>query len=398
LKILVVHNTYQQPGGEDIVFQQECRLLQAAGHDVVTYLRSNDEVKQYSGVRQLALIPHTIWSTEARREFTEIFVRERPQIVHVHNTFIMISPSIYSVCAKANTPVVHTLHNYRLFCPAGTFYRHGHVCEECAEHTLWRSVRYGCYRGSRAATSTVAAMLVVHRVLKTWNHSSHFYIALTEFARSKFVRGGLPPERIFVKPNFVEPDPGVPDEKGNYTVFIGRLSPEKRVSTLLNAWKLLSEPFPLLILGGGPERAFLQELARSQNLDGVSFRGHLPREQVIAILRKARFLIFSSEWYENFPVTIAEAFACATPVIASRMGAMQEIIEDGRTGLHFQPGDSQDLAKKIAWAWSHPKEMAVIGRAARREYETKYSSQQNYAQLMNIYEQVLASTGRRLNT
>ena len=364
-------------------------MLQQAGHDVVTYVRSNDEIRAYTGLRQLALIPKTIWATDSRREFAALLKREKPSIVHVHNTFVVISPSIFSACEEAGIPVVHTLHNYRLLCPVGTFFRDGHVCEDCMKKNLWSGVRHACYHNSRGTTAVIAGMIAVHRGLHTWMQPWHFYIALTEFTRKKFIEAGLPAQQIFVKPNFVEPDPGVSAEKDSYAVFAGRLSPEKRVMTLLAAWERGTTRFPLLILGGGPDRLELEEIAWQRGLSDIRFRGQIPREEVIATIRKARFLVFSSEWYENFPVTIAEAFACGTPVICSRLGAMQEIVADGRTGLHFTAGDANDLAQKMDWAWTHPERVMAMGREARREYETKYTAERNYKQLTDIYNQVL---------
>ncbi len=390
MKILIVHNPYQQRGGEDVVFEQECRMLRDAGHDVLTYVRSNDEIRQYTGLQHLMLVPQTIWATDSRREFAALLKREKPSIVHVHNTFIMISPSIFSACEQAGIPVVHTLHNYRLLCPVGTFFRDGRVCEDCVKKNLWAGVKHGCYHSSRGATAVIASMIAVHRSLHTWTQPSHFYVALTQFTRKKFIESGLPGNRIFVKPNFVDPDPGTSAEKDGYAVFAGRLSPEKRVMTLLAAWERGKARFPLLILGGGPDRVELEEIAWQRGLSGIRFRGQIPREEVIATIRKARFLVFSSEWYENFPVTIAEAFACGTPVICSRLGAMEEIVLDGRTGLHFTAGDVDDLADKMDWAWTHPERVNAMGREARREYETKYTAEINYKLLMDIYNQVIS--------
>jgi glycosyltransferase involved in cell wall biosynthesis len=391
MKILIIHNPYQQLGGEDIVFQQESRMLQDAGHEVITYVRDNDEIKGYSALRKLALVPQTIWAMDSRRDIAALLEQEKPNIVHVHNTFIMISPSIFSACYKFGIPVVHSLHNYRLLCPAGTFYRAGRVCEECVDKSLWSGIRYGCYHNSRATTAVVAGMITVHRALGTWTHPGHFYIALSQFARQKFIASGLPENRIFVKPNFVDPDPGMPDDKDDYAVFAGRLSPEKRVSTVLEAWERGQAHFPLLILGGGPEQQELEEVVRQRRLSGIHFKGQLPRAEVIGIIRKARFMVFSSEWYENFPVTIAEAFAGGTPVICSRLGAMQEIVADGRTGLHFTAGQADDLAAKMDWAWSHPEQMGAMGRQARKQFEMTYTADINYKLLMDIYNQVIAN-------
>jgi glycosyltransferase involved in cell wall biosynthesis len=391
MKIVLVHNSYQQPGGEDVVVDQERGLLERSGHTVIMYHRSNWEVAAYSGLKRLELVGRTIWDWDVRKEFAKLLFQEKPDLVHVHNTFVMVSPSIFSACRDANVPVVQTLHNYRLYCPASTFFRDGHVCEECREHGLWRGVAHGCYRDSRAATTVVATMLAVHRQRQTWNRDVDCYIALTEFSRNKFLQCGLPAEKVFVKPNFVHPDPGPrPGDEGKYALFVGRLSPEKRVSTMLAAWNHLRKlNISLVILGGGPELAQLEKEAIGQGLTSVKFRGQVSRNETLAMMRQARVLVFPSEWYEHFPVTIAESFACGVPVICSRMGAMQEIVENGRTGLHFTPGDAANLSETVEWAWNHPEEMAIMGKEARHEYETKYTAANNYPILMEIYQQAL---------
>jgi len=389
MKIVIVHNKYKQQGGEDVVFDQERQLLERAGHDVVAYCRSNFETDGYTGVKRLALLQKAVWSGDTYREFSDLLQRERPDVVHIHNTWVMISPSVYQACKEAGIPVVQTFHNYRLMCPAGTFFRDGKTCEECTHHGQWRSVLHGCYRNSRVTTAGMAITLATHRRRGTWA-GIDCYIALCQFSRNQFLKGGFPPEKLFVKPNFVYPDPGMGEDKGDYALFIGRLSPEKRVSTILNAWARLGIPVPLNIIGGGPEAIELKKEAAHQGLTDVQFHGQVARDQALQFMRRARFLIFSSEWYENFPVTIAEAFACGVPVICSRMGAMEEIVEDGRTGLHFIPGDAEDLAAKVKWAWNHPEHMREMGKAARKEYEDKYTAEKNYPLLMEIYQRAVA--------
>lgn len=361
MKVLLVHNTYQQPGGEDVVFQQESRMLSDAGHQVIPYQRSNWEVQAYRSMRKISLAKRTLWASDTRRDFVQLLRDQKPQVVHVHNTFIMISPSIYSACYEAKVPVVQTLHNYRLICPGATLFRDGKVCEECVGSSLWHGVQHGCYHNSRSTTAIVALMLASHRLRGTWEREVACFVALSEFSRGKFIEGGLPPEKIFVKPNFVHPDPDSRRGDGDWALFVGRLSPEKRVNTVLAAWKRLPHPVPLVVIGGGPDQPQLQAQAARDVLTTVRFLGQIPREQTLAAINNARFLVFSSEWYENFPVTIAEAFACRTPVIASRMGAMKEIVSDGRTGLLFSPGDPGDLAQKVEWAWTHPDEMRAMG-------------------------------------
>ena len=394
MKIILVHCQYQQPGGEDVVFEQERRLLERAGHQVILYQRTNYEVDQYPGVKRLVLLQKAVWNGDSKDSFAELLRVEKPDVVHIHNTWIMISPSIYSACVEAGIPVVQTLHNYRLLCPVGTFFRDGEICEECLDHTLWRSLRNGCYRDSRAETAAVGMMLAVHRRRHTWEREVNSYIALTEFARSKFLCSGMSADKIFVKPNFVDPDPGARSDDGEYAIFVGRLFPERRVTTLLQAWPHLRTRVPLLIVGGGAERNELEKRVLRDNLDMIKFTGFLAHEQAVAAIRRARFLIFCSEWYETFGMTMIEAFACGVPVICSRMGAMQEIVEDGRTGLHFSPGDYRDLAEKVEWAWNHPERMREMGKAARQEYESKYTADKNYLRLMEVYRHAIADAGK----
>jgi glycosyltransferase involved in cell wall biosynthesis len=393
MKILLVHNSYQQPGGEDVVFNQERRLLERAGHQVLTYCRSNWEIAGYSALKRLVLVGHMVWARDSRREIASLLHRHQPDLVHVHNTFLMVSPSVYSACKEAHIPVVQTLHNYRLLCPAGVFFRNGRVCEECVDHYLWRPVYYGCYRKSRAQSAGIAIMLEVHRLLRTSTEMVDMYVALTEFERQKFIACGFPCERIITKPNFVYPDPEERANGGHNALFVGRLSREKGLKTLLAAWELVGSRIPLQVVGEGPLRSELEAEAVHRGLSSVSFYGQLAPEQVIRLMRSARFLVFPSELYEAFPVTIGEAFACGVPVICSRLGAMEEIVADGRTGLCFTPGKAQELAQKVDWAWSHPEEMAAMGRAARAEYEAKYTAERNYMMLMEIYQRVLGARG-----
>jgi glycosyltransferase involved in cell wall biosynthesis len=392
MKIVVVHNAYQQPGGEDIVFRNECELLKSAGHEVIEYQRSNHDASKYVSVRQLTLAKNTIWASDTRRKFRDLLLRERPDIVHVHNTFVMVSPSIYWACRDAKVPVVQTLHNYRLLCPGGSFFREGKVCEECLGHGVWRGVRHGCYQGSSQATAVVAAMLTTHRFLGTWSRLIEYFLAPTEFARRKFIAGGLPADKILVKPNFVDPDPGKGNGDRSYALFVGRLSPEKGARTLLAAWASAGNTRPLHIVGDGPLRAELEEYARQQGLSNVRFRGRLGWKETMSVMHGARFLVFPSECYEGaLPLTVVEAFACGTPVIASRLGAMQDLITDGATGLHFTPGDAMDLASKAEHAWAHPAELESMSNEARRSYETTYTAARNYEMLLETYERAIGN-------
>ena len=389
MKICLVHNSYEQRGGEDVVFEQEMANLKRHGHEVIVYHHSNTEIKSHSPLAQISLAKNSVWSGDSRKEFSDLLDKHAPDLVHVHNTFFVISPSIYSACRERGIPVVQTLHNFRLICPAYTFYRNGSICEECLTGSLWNSVRHGCYRESRVMTATLATILSWHRLMHTWEDSIDCYIALTEFSREKFIAAGFNPAKIVVKPNFVDCDPGPKSETGDFALYAGRLTPEKGLQTLLDAWQQLPAGWQLQVIGDGPEKTQLENLIRSRNVVNIKFRGSLSRPETIALVKQARFLVVPSLWYEGFPMVIAEAMACGTPVVCSQLGAMEEIVAHRRTGLHFIPGDVEDLAQKAAWAWIHPEKMAEMGRSARIEYEQRYTAESNYAALMKIYRRVL---------
>jgi glycosyltransferase involved in cell wall biosynthesis len=393
MKAILIHNSYQCYGGEDTVFEQEVELLRRQGHEVVVYRRSNSEIHSYPRLGHIVLAKRAIWAGDTRDEVARLIRTEKPDLVHVHNTFLMISPSVYSACFDAGVPVIQTLHNYRLLCPGGNLMRNGHTCDQCVRGTLLHSVVHGCYRDSRPATATLALMLAAHRALQTWTTMVDCYIALSQFAARKFVEGGLPAHKITVKPNFVLPDPGMGNDSGDYALFIGRLSSEKGPDILLNAWKHVRACVPLLIIGDGQMRGRLK--AEFQYDPRVRFCGQMRRAEVFEALKHARFLVFPSRNYESFPVTIVEAYACGVPVIASAMGAMEEIVADGRTGLLFRPGDSEHLAEKIEWAWNHADDLKQMRHECRREFELQYSAERNYQLLMAIYDRVLSGDGCR---
>jgi glycosyltransferase involved in cell wall biosynthesis len=389
VKILVVHNYYRQRGGEDVVFELEIEMLRTRGHQVSAYFLRNDDIRLDSARSKLVLLRDSIWSADSHREMTSLLLSLKPDVVHVHNTFPRISPSIYSACADAEVPVVQTLHNYRMFCPAGTVFRDGHACEACLGGGVWRSVMHGCYRGSRTATAAAALVQCTHRRLDVWGRGIARYVALTRFSQEKFIQAGLPPGRIMVKPNFVHPDPGCGDDAGRYALFVGRLSPEKCVDTLLQAWSLIKQDIPLLVVGGGPEFERLRLDAGRRGLDAVHFLGPLAGREAVALMREARFLVFSSGWYENFPMVIAESFACGIPVLCPRLGAMQDIVTHHHTGLHHSPANAAELAEQVIWAWTHPQKTHAMGREARIEYDSKYTAEKNYPILMDIYAEAI---------
>jgi glycosyltransferase involved in cell wall biosynthesis len=377
-KILLAHNRYQLAGGEDEVFLAEAELLEARGHRVLRYCADNRSI---SNGGRLALAKATLWNSTVYRDLRSVLQREAPAVVHFHNIFPLLSPAAYFAARDEGIPVVQTLHNFRLICPNALLFRDGHICDDCVGKTIpWPGVVHACYRNDRRATAVVGAMLTLHRVLGTWAKKVSMYIALTEFARQQFLGGGIPDDKIAVKPNFLPFDPGVGDHAGKFALFVGRLSSEKGVATLLSAWTRLRGHYPLKIVGSGPGEA-MQGTAPPN----VEWCGRMSRDRVLALMQAAAFLVFPSECYEGFPVTLVEAFATGLPVIASAHGSSAEIVRDFSTGRHFRVGDPNDLAAKAEWAINHGDAMAAMGSNARREFEMRYTAGHNYTTLMSIY-------------
>jgi glycosyltransferase involved in cell wall biosynthesis len=385
MRILSVHNRYQIRGGEDGSRELEERLLRDMGHQVDVYEEHNDRV---ATLGKLRLVSKTIWSVETYQNLNSLLTEQTYDVIHVQNFFPLISPSVYYAAKAKGIPVVQTLRNYRLLCPNGEFFRDGRVCEDClGQFVPLPGVVHACYRGNRAATAVVAAMLTVHRAMGTWTHLIDIYIALNEFAREKFIEGGLPAEKIVVKPNFVHPDLSPGEGRGGYALFVGRLSLEKGLDTLFKAWESLGSKITLKIVGDGP---LAQQVAESVAKGSeIEYLGYRPLTEVYELMGEAAFLVFPSEWYEGQPRTIIESFAVGTPVVASNLGAMSTLVSPGRTGFHFRPGDSGDLVAQVEWALAHPDELARMRREARAEFEAKYTAQENYLRLKEIYEKVV---------
>ncbi len=392
MKILVAHNNYQRPGGEDAACEAEITLLRNAGNTVIEYHRDNNEIADYSFVQKASLGWRTSWSRRSHQELEDILARETPDVAHFHNTFPLISPSAYYACRAAGVPVVQTLHNYRVLCPGGNLFREGEICEECISHSLFRSIAHGCYRDSRFASAAVAGMLALHGLLRTWAEQVDLFLVCTEFARGKFAQAGIEAVRLRVKPNFLAHDPSCRMGGGSLALYIGRLSEEKGPQLLTAAWSKLSAAIPLEIAGDGPLGASLERDCSRLGLHNVYLSGWLDPAAAMERLRAAKFLIVPSTCYEGFPMAVAEAYACGVPVIAAGHGGLAEIVLDGLTGLHFRPGDAKDLGAKVEWAWTHPAEMETMGQAARAEFETKYNARAALRHLESAYESVLSAT------
>lgn len=381
IRILVVHDSYQQRGGEDNVVDSEVTLLRTYGHQVEVYRRHNDEV---GGMSKVALALQTVWSPRTVADVSGIISQFRPDVIHSHNTFPLVSPSLYWAASKAHVPVVQTLHNFRLVCLQAMLLRDGHICEDCLGRFPWRGVVRRCYRRSAPQSATVAVMVGVHRVLGTYRHKVARYIALTDFSRRKFVEGGLPADRIAVKPHFVDVPPRAELQRVG-GLFVGRLSHEKGIDVLLGA--ITHSPgLTIRVVGSGPEA---RQLAFHPNIILLGWKAW---RDMLEEMYHAAYLVLPSLCYENFPLAIVEAYACGLPVIASRSGAMAELIEDGRTGLLCEPGSAYDLAAKMKWADANPERMREMGRIARAVYESKYTPSRNYPQLRDIYSTAITGS------
>jgi glycosyltransferase involved in cell wall biosynthesis len=383
--VLSVHNHYRLPGGEDRVFANETALLEQNGH---TVLRHEDDNERISPGAIGATARDAVWSQRSFRRLESLAKATAIDVAHFHNTFPLISPSAYYAVQRAGVPVVQTLHNFRMICAGATLSRKGVVCESCIAHkSVLPGIAHACYRNSRPATAALSTMLAVHRAVGTYQTQVDTYIALSEFARRKFVNGGLPGDRIVVKTNFVSPDPGTGKEHGRHALFVGRLAEEKGIKTLAAAWHSL-RGIPLQVAGDGP----MHDTDWSKE---VACLGALPRERVMELMQKATVLVLPSTCYENAPLTIIEAFACGLPVVASNIGSLPEFVTHRQTGLLFRPGDPEDLARQVRWAFDHPEELLAMRANARREYEEKYTAERNYKMLMTIYEMAIENAQRR---
>jgi glycosyltransferase involved in cell wall biosynthesis len=389
MKVVIVHNRYRTsaPSGEDVAVENERHMLERGGVEVYSFDRCNDDLDESTPLTKLTAAKNTIWSTRARAELRRLIRRVRPDVVHVHNTFALLSPSIYGAAKSEGVPVVQTLHNFRFFCPSALFLRNGKPCEECVDRGLLQSVRYRCYRGSIGATATVASMLSLHRAIGTFSRQIDRYIVLTNFARAKASRAGIPNSKIVVKPNFL-PDPPSPGEgRGGYVIYVGRLLEGKGTETLVRAWRELPD-IRLKIVGDGALRARLEAIARENDLN-IEFTGRLGRAAVLEALKEAALTVIPSECYEGFPMVVAESYACGTPVLAARNGSLDTLVGQGVTGGTFAVGVPEDLAGAVRELLSMPAALEQMRANARAHFDANLVEQRNLSILMHTYRGLL---------
>jgi glycosyltransferase involved in cell wall biosynthesis len=385
MRILQVHNFYQQPGGEDRVVAAEQALLSRNGHEVFQYTVHNDAVNNMPVV---ALGIKTMWNGATYQNVRRLVAEKAIDIMHVHNTLPLISPSVYYAARAENLPVVQTLHNYRLQCPASTFYREDKICEVCLSKTIkYPAVLHSCYRGSRAASAAVCAMLAAHRIAGTYRRRIHSYIALTEFARKKFCEGGLPVENITVKPNFLEYDPGAGRGQGGYALFAGRLTAEKGLTVLLDAWSACPGAMPLKIAGEGPLRLLVQK--RAAALANVEYLGPCEHARLLTLLKDAAFLMIPSRWYEGMPMVLLESMACGTPVVGFAVGSLNDLIVNGENGLKLPLEGKDHLIDLLQGSSRLADTMARLRDSTRAHFERHFTAVANYQLLTAIYQRAL---------
>ena len=420
MKILVVHNYYQHAGGEDTVFKTECAMLTQAGHEVIKWEVHNDTIDTSNLFGAIRVALNTLWNRGSCKTMRSLIRTHRPDVVHFHNTFPLISPSAYWACKKEGVPVVQTLHNYRLCCLNACLFRDGRICEKCFGKTPWWGVKHRCYRNSLGASMTLFMMLMVHRMLGTWRRKVDVYIALTEFGKQKMIEAGFPKEKIFVKPNAIvaatspspsknemgsgldictsqmyKPDPiqlndGDGDVAATIVLYAGRLSPEKGVDVLLKAWKIFvparrETRATLAIAGDGAERENLEALSQRLGLS-VIFTGHLTRDRLHAAMKKSTILVVPSVCYETFGMSTAEGFMQGLPAIVPNTGAVAELVKDGITGWHFNTGDETDLADKLTIALSDTHRLHTM-KATVHDWiqESDSIEERNVERLIEIY-------------
>ncbi len=397
MKILLVHNFYgsSAPSGENMAFLAEAELLRQHGYNVIEFTRQSDQIRRFGPFGAVLGALSTPWNPLVLRELHETIQKERPDIMHVHNTFPLISPSVFHAARGSGTATVMTLHNYRVFCAAAIPMRGGLPCGECLERkAVLPAVRYGCYRGSRLATVPLALKIALHRAIRTWSDKVDAFIALTEFQRQKLVEAGLPGHSVRVKPPCY-PHPPSPlswNERENKAVFIGRIGPEKGLHLLIDAWMKWGSDAPVLeVIGEGREREALKTKTAARHLNGkIRFAGKLPFEDAQARLSHARMLVLPSVSYEGFPMVILEAFALGVPVATSRIGSLPFIVDDRKVGVLFSPGMPDELLHAVRGLWKDGRALEETGKAAREKFERAYSSDANYDALMRIYDHAIS--------
>ncbi len=395
LRVLVVHNRYrsEQPSGEDRVVDQETSLLADAGHQVSTFERRSDDIATMSLLAKAAVPFRVPWNPAVRSELAARLRADRPDVVHIHNTFPLLSPAVVAACADVGVPAVATLHNYTMVCPPGTLYRDGRVCTDCVGALSLPAVRHGCYRGSRAATVPLAVNMMVNR--RRWWSGVERFFCISGAQRNMLVQAGMPAQRLSVKHNFVVDAGERRSGTGKYLLYLGRLNDEKGVRLLMSAWDLAGAcdgaQLPLVLAGAGPLDG---ELARwAQGRQDVQHLGLLSRAGCAELIAGAAAVVAPSVWLETFGLVVVEAMAAGVPAVAAAHGAFVELIDDGVTGLLHRPGDAGSLTECLGRVVATAETNRTMGEAARRRYEQDFTPAAGLERLVAGYQAAIAGSG-----
>jgi len=390
MKILLIHNAYQKFGGEDVVFRMERQLLKDNGHEVVEYTVSNHDINSDSFFGKVKVALETIWSNKQYKKVKRLLKEINPDIVHVHNTFPQLSPSIYWAIKSCNLPVVQTLHNYRLTCANGLLFRSNKPCDLCTTGNFSAALKYKCYRNSLMATAPLVLMQKIHRILGTFNNKVDVYITLNSFNKDIMVKSGLPEEKMYIKPNFINSRNLSKRSRKKQLIFVGRVSPEKGLDLLLESFtKLKSNEYELVIIGDGPEKDRLQE--KYKNVNEICWMGHLSHNEVLNEIEQSRGIIMPSRWYETFGMVVIEAFSVGTPAIGPNHAGIPELIQNGINGYLFNPNDTESLSSVLEeFCGMNDSLWNDLSQEARVSFEKSYTEKENYKYLIGIYERLLS--------
>ena len=401
MKVLLVHGRYRSvaPSGENHVVDQEAAALSAAGHQVELFQRHSDEIGEWSLARKAALPARSLWNGEVRRDLARVLETSRPDVVHVHNTFPLLSPSVLHACRDAGVPVVATLHNYKLLCASGDFFRDGQPCHDCAGGHAASALQHGCYRGSRVATTPVVAGMALHR--SSWRELVSAFVFISESQRGLMRDLRLPEDRVFVKHNFVPPVTVPRTRPEHLVVYLGRLDAAKGVPFLMRAWDVFrarhpESPLRLVVAGGGPlERDVRAWGSRHPSVEVV---GLLPPGEAASLLRLGLVAVVPSQWEETFGLVAVEAMAAGVAPVAPARGSFPELVTDGVDGALFAPGDPSALARVLHDADVHPEKYVSMGSRGCTTYEERFGTGANVAQLLDIYRFAISNPtgGRRV--
>ncbi|HQI56236.1 MAG TPA: glycosyltransferase family 4 protein [Syntrophorhabdaceae bacterium] len=387
MNILLAHNFYKYFAGEDSIALREKGLLEENKEQVYFYTKDNKETDSYNLNKKINFFAQTIFSSSTKKELKTIIKDFKPDIAYTHNIFPLISPSIFHTLHAESIPCVQNVQDYRWLCPNGVFYINDSICEKCKNGAFWNAIRHKCFRDSFLLSGLYATTIGTNRLSGVFKKIDAF-VCTTEFNKQKLMEAGIEEKRLFIKPNYlditnIEPSVGT----GNHIIFLGRLSQEKGLWTLIKAFEKIKD-LQLKIVGTGPLEHPLRKYIKENSINNISIEGFKEGDEKNNLIKNALFMVFPSEWYEHFPIVLLEAFAFGKPVIASDIGNMPLIVENEKSGLHFKAGDIDDLIEKIRILSQNNSEITRMGEFARKKIETYYTPEINYKILKSIFQKV----------